>query len=160
MLQLSNYILRKINVIYYFYIRGGVNVKYILSILLVIFSSGCMQIQSIDFTKLQQSYIGRPISDIETKLGSPNNISSIGDKKQYSWLKNQTRWVDIAQSQSIAGTQYINGRNVATTIKSPPIRTMKNVYCSFNVLTDKAGKIVELSQTSSGLDCTNYYSKL
>lgn len=101
--------------------------KYFGLILLISIASGCTSMQSIELTTLQQNYINRSISDIENKIGAPNSISTIGDKKLYSWFKNQTRWVDIAPGQTIAGTQYINGRNVATTIKSPPIRTMQNL---------------------------------
>ncbi|UXM95546.1 hypothetical protein N5853_02620 [Bartonella sp. HY329] len=134
--------------------------KYFGLFLLIFAGSGCAPMQSIELTTLQQNYINRPISDIENIIGAPNSTSTIGDKKQYSWFKNQTRWVDMASGQTIAGTQYINGRNVATTIKSPPIRTMQNLSCSFDVLTNNSGKIVKLSQTSFGLNCFDIYSKL
>ncbi|EJF93765.1 hypothetical protein [Bartonella tamiae] len=109
---------------------------------------------------IQNQYVGHSIKDVELKLGIPDSISNTQDGTVYSWNRSDTRWVTLASSQKIAGTRMVNGHNVASIVNGPPIQTMQTVSCSVSVTTDKQGKVIALTQTSSGISCSDIIYKL
>lgn len=122
--------------------------------------SGCLSASGPLPQETQSRFLGHSINEVEARLGPANNVSNVGTGLQYSWSRSDTRWTTISSSQKMAGTHMVNGRNVATIINGPPIRTMQTVSCSLNIMTDKQGKITSLSQNANGISCSDLVAKL
>lgn len=131
-----------------------------LLILSILGLSGCVATNGPLPQAMQSHFIGKPIRNVEQRLGPPDRVNKEELGTRYIWSQRQTRWITSAPSQKIAGTRMVNGRNVATTVSGPPVRTLQSVSCSVIVTTNNAGAVTQLEQSSAGLGCSDLISKL
>lgn len=108
--------------------------KFLIIVPLFVLLGGCWLSQNLS-PEMQSKWQGRPVSDLQAKMGQGHLVSDTNGQKYYYWRQAMQR--------------------TSTGITSP-MGWSEVVSCEFRVYVDSQNKITNFTTHNKGLNCADY----